>query len=295
MADRIRKSLPDSLLSPSDAVVRLRVRNGDEFDPSGPGLSRLFDGLATHLERASNVGDIRDVRGKHVRAWIVAALPNGDSPSLATMHLRRSAARLAFRELRELGLVDHDPTLDILLDKRRSGRKTRPLTDREIRHGRASSLRTVGDTRASAAWALAEASATVGEIARIRPEHVDLETGVVHLPGSGRVDHRLAAFTEWGLAAVDRHLRVVGDAAGGLWHKQPDRPYSSTRSVVSADLTRVLRDAGLRRDPMVKVGSVRAWAGRRAWMQSGQIVEAALALGCRSLDTAAAIIDFDWR
>ncbi len=118
---------------------------------------------------------------------------------------------------------------------------------------------------------------------------------MVHLAGSGRVDGRLASFTEWGLARVERHLQIVGGTAGGLWHEQPDRPHSSTRAVVSADLTRVLGEAGLRKDPMVKAGSVRAWAGRRVWLQSGRIEEAALALGCRSLDTTAAIIELDWR
>lgn len=296
MADRIPNSPPDSpLVSPTDAVDRLRVRKGDEFDLSGPGLSRFFDGLAVHLERASNVGDVRGVRREHVYAWVVAPLPDGSRPSLATMHLRRSAARFAFRTLRELGLVGHDPTVDLVLDKRPSGRRTRPLTDDEIRHGRASAQRAVGDTRASAAWAMAEASATVSEIARINVGDVDLAQGVVHLAGSGRVDRRLAAFTDWGLVAVKRHLRIVGDTVGGLWHEQPNRPHSSTRSIISADLTRVLEEAGLRHDPKVKVGSVRAWAGRRIWLESGRIEEAASALGCRNLDTAAAIIDFDWR
>lgn len=168
------------------------------------------------------------------------------------------------------------------------------MTAEEIRHGRASALRTVSDTRASAAWAMAETSATVSEIARITADDIDLARGVVHLTGSGRVDGRLASFTDWGLVAVERHLQMAGDTDGGLWHEQPGRPHSSTRAVIFADLTRVLGEAGLRKDPMVKVGSVRAWAGRRVWLESGRIEEAALALGCRSLDTAAAIIECDW-
>ncbi len=84
------------------------------------------------------------------------------------MHLRRSAARSAFRAFRELQLAEHDPTVDLVLDKRPSGRKTRPLTDAEIRKARATSLRAPGDTRVPAAWAMAETSATVSEIARRR-------------------------------------------------------------------------------------------------------------------------------
>jgi hypothetical protein len=39
----------------------------------------------------------------------------------------------------------------------------------------------------------------------------------------------------------------------------------------------------------------RAWAGDRVFRATGRIEEAAVALGCHTLDTAAAIIGFDWR
>jgi hypothetical protein len=67
------------------------------------------------------------------------------------------------------------------------------------------------------------------------------------------------------------------------------------QAAAATALTKTLTSAGLRSDPRVKPGSVRAWAGRRVFLGAGRIEEAALALGCRTLDTAAAIIGYDWR
>jgi integrase/recombinase XerC len=62
------------------------------------------------------------------------------------MHLRRSALRLYFRTLRQLGLCAGDPTIDLAL-RPRSCLAVRPLTDDEIVVCRSFSLQTLTATR----------------------------------------------------------------------------------------------------------------------------------------------------
>lgn len=113
------------------------------------------------------------------------------------------------------------------------------------------------------------------------------------LSGSAKTEPRIATLTGWGVGVVARRLGS---------DQQPDRPltYDGSGSAASMQasssmaLARVLNDAGLRRDPAIKPESVRAWAGYRIWVETGRVESAAIALGCRSLDTAAAIIRFEW-
>lgn len=67
----------------------------------------------------------------------------------------------------------------------------------------------------------------------------------------------------------------------------------SMQASSSAALAKILKEAGLRTDPAVKPESVRAWAGQRIWLRTGLIETAAHALGCTSLDTAAAVIGYE--
>lgn len=138
-------------------------------------VGRLLPKLGRFLEDACGVSDIRLVDSRDVAAWVDAALPSGVRPSVATRHNRRSAASAGFRLLRELGLVDNDPTLDLDLPDRGRGRLTRPLTDSEVEAGRAASLRTLSESRLPAVWALGEATATTHEIPRVRTRDVDLD------------------------------------------------------------------------------------------------------------------------
>ena len=62
----------------------------------------------------------------------------------------------------------------------------------------------------------------------------------------------------------------------------------------SMAIAKILGAAGLRADPCVKPESVRAWAGRQVWADTGRIEAAAMALGCTSLDTAASVIGWQW-
>lgn len=224
--------------------------------------------------------------------WVKALLPGGRHPSLATQHNRRSAASAGFRILRELGVADHDPTLDLVLPARTRDRETRHLTDDEVEAGRASSVDTLSESRLPSVWALAEATATTHEIPRVRPEDVDLDAGTVWLSGSAKTESRTASLTKWGVRVLARRLDTADLGLSLTYEGRGSAP--SMQASSSMAISRVLNRAGLRDDPAVKPESVRGWAGQRAWRQTGRIETAAIALGCKSLDTAAAIIGYEW-
>lgn len=282
-------------MSPLEALGGLAIDRYDggsaQFEIS---LARLFPKLGAHIQRARRVPDIRQVAPKDVQAWVDAPLADGSPPSLATRHNRRSAARLGFRLLREAGVVDHDPTVDIHLPARRRDREARPLSDDEIRRGRAASVGRLGETLRPAVWALAEATATTHEIPRVLPQHLDLSAGTVLLGGSSKLESRQAVLTDWGVRALDRRMTALGDTTQSVAYQGTGCTAAAMQAAAATALTKILGQAGLRSDPSVKPGSVRAWAGRRVFLATGRIEEVALVLGCRTLDTAAAIIGFDW-
>ena len=256
-------------------------------------VGRLLPKLGRFLEDARGVHDIRLVATRDVAAWVDAPLPSGVRPSVATRHNRRSAASAGFRLLRDLGLMDHDPTLDLDLPLRGRGRQTRPLTDSEVEAGRAASLRTLSESRLPAVWALGEATATTHEIPRVRTGDVDLDSGTVRLSGSAKTQPRTAELTAWGVDAITARLEALPAQNISLTYQGKGSARSMQASSSSA-LAKTLREAGLRTDPSAKPESVRAWAGLRVWMRTGLIEAAALVLGCTSLDTAATVIGYEW-
>lgn len=256
-------------------------------------VGRLLPKLGRFLEDARGVRDIRLVAVGDVAAWVDAALPSGVPPSVATRHNRKSAASAGFRLLRELGLVDHDPTLDVDLPERSRDRQTRPLTASEVDAGRATSIHTLSESRLPAVWALAEGTATTHEIPRVRPDDIDLNSGTVRLSGSAKTLPRTAQLTPWGINAIAARLENISERSVSLVY-QGKGSSRSMQASSSAALAKILKEAGLRSDPSVKPESVRAWAGQRIWLQTGHIESAAQALGCTSLDTAATIIGYEW-
>ena len=161
--------------------------------------------------------------------------------------------------------------------------------------GRAASIGSLTDTRRPALWALAEATATTHEIPRVLPEHIDLARRTVLLCGSNKIEPRDAALTDWGARALERRLDEIDTTTGALVYQGAGKSEAAMQAAASNTLRRILIDAGIRTDPGVVPASIRAWAGLEVFRDTGQIEEVAVVLGCRSLDTAAAIIGFDWQ
>ncbi|WAX55540.1 hypothetical protein M6B22_13420 [Jatrophihabitans cynanchi] len=243
------------------------------------------------------------VTPRQAEEFVRAATGSGRAPQLATMHARRTALRALYRSLRALGLANGDPTLDLQLPPR-GELAARPLTDDELGLARLSAYghpQLWSPVRATV-WALAEATAVSSEIAAVRVADVRHGVGAtgVALPGTRRHEPRVGVLSEWGRAVVARRvveLHAAGADGQTLLAYGGRRPPGGAKAQAAActALRAVLNQAGLGREPDVRPGSVRHWAGRVIYERTGSIEQAALALGHRSLDEAATDIGLDWR
>jgi integrase/recombinase XerC len=257
-----------------------------------PQKMRLF---ALFCERGLGVEEFNLITADHARAFVASAKADGTRPAVAWMHVRRGAVRLLFKEARRMGLTTIDPTLDIALAPR-SVLSTRPLTDDEVELCRAYAIDSLSDLRRPICWALAEATGRTAEIHRVRLGDIDMDGRRVYLHGDPRAVPRWAPLTEWGAAQVGRGVRAAG--------RRPDRerrlvPLSdgatAPRASVSTAVIRTLKAAGLHDEPDVRPRSVVAWAGAHVMAGGARIEDAALLMGCRTLDQTAAMVGFDWR
>jgi integrase/recombinase XerC len=228
---------------------------------------RLLDVIGRFLRYVDRAGIdcLGDVSPDLAREFVLARSGRTNvAPSLATSHLRRSAVRLLFRVLRQLSLVEHDPTLDLALPPR-SSLQARPLTDDEIALGRSFSLNSMGESRRPASWALAEASARTSEIPNICVRDLDLDAGRVWLAGSTKVEPRWARLTTWGARALERRLETVGsDPDAPLIYEGRGSPESRQASACDA-IGETLRRAGLAGEPDVRPYRSPRGPVRRSW------------------------------
>ena len=109
-----------------------------ELDHLSDQSRRRFDEMLrrfeTFVERAYDVSSVDALTAEHLGTFI-RAKASGRQPSVATMHLRRSALRLLFRVARQSGVVT-DLTCDIELPPR-SSLSLRPLLGGEVTVGAA--------------------------------------------------------------------------------------------------------------------------------------------------------------
>jgi integrase/recombinase XerC len=256
-------------------------------------VARILRRFVGFCDRGFCVQALTDVSPVLAERFVLAPDGEADEPSLALVHLRRTALRLLFRATRAAGWPVGDPTLDLVLPARR-GRQTRPLTDEEVTLCRGAALWSLSDTRRSSAWALAEATCRTGELPFLSVDDLDLESGRVWIHGGRRTLPRWGRLTDWGTVHLRRRLAIIGDAPHApLVYEGGDRR-DGGRVSTSLALLDVLRRAGLGDEPGVRPGSIAAWAGRRVLAEAGRIDEAARAMGLRSLDRTAEVVGWDW-
>jgi integrase/recombinase XerC len=252
-------------------------------------VADLIRGFANYLG-ASGVESADEISETSASAFVRSLTRSKTEPSLATMHLRRTALRIFFREAKALGVVSVDPTTSITLPPRSYG-DLRPLTDEEIDRCRSFAERMEGETRYAIAWALAEATARVAELGAVRARDFDLRRDRVWIGGSSNTEARWSELTDWGVSQLRRLLLSKSKPP-------PDRsllmPGRASRASVYELVASTLRQAGLTKAP-VRPNSIPAWRGVKELADGASIDEVAVLLGMRSLDRAATFIGFDWR
>jgi integrase len=261
---------------------------------SVPRTLGLVDRFGRFVDRAFGVRSLGEVEPPQVEAFVRATGAGGAQPSVATMRLRRSVLRSAFRVGRDLGFVESDPTVDVVLPSRTS-RAPRPLTDLEVQRCRRVALEDLTSTRLAIPWALGESTARTGEIPYLRVGDLDLERRRVWIHGSTNTDDRWGALTAWGTSQIERHLRdhSLTDPVAHL-SQSATKNRESRRAHSSQAVRETLERSGLLTSPDVRPASLAAWAGQRVLSETGRIDDVARALGMRSLDGAARLIGWDW-
>jgi integrase len=245
--------------------------------------ARTVERFVEFCER-EGVASFRAIRPSDVASFVNSRLESGLKSGVSTRHNRRSALRLLFRLARHRGLVDFDPTIDLTLPPR-SSLPTRPLTDDEVELCRDIAWWT--SSRVAAAWALAEATARGAEIGAICVADVDVRDRKVWIHGGSRTEPRTGLLTDWGIRGLERRMAEVdsGALAYGGSSTGSSRQVSTCRAIGV-----VLLRAGLAAEYDVRPASVSAWAGRREFLRTGRIEDAALVMGVRSFDRAARLI-----
>ncbi len=284
-----------STIDEAAVVFAALSRSGALSAQSQPRVIALVERFCAFATRAFAIDSLQKV-SLHVAKAFVRAPSAAGQPSVATMHLRRSVLRLLFRTARELGLADHDPTLDLVLPPR-SSLRARPLTDEEVALCRAASMHSLdGDAAAGrrGRWRRRQ-------LGPLRSATSGLGTWIseqrrVWVHGSSKAEPRWAPLTDWGATQLERRLATVaGETRTSRSSTTGRRGSDYHRQAASCvAIGEVLRRAGLAAEPDVRPVSVTAWVGRQVLAETGRIDEVARRLGMRSLDRTAALIGWDW-
>ncbi|MCU1497281.1 MAG: integrase [Acidimicrobiales bacterium] len=251
-------------------------------------FARTWRGFARFARLACDAPDVPSVDSTVVARFMRAPTATKRAPSPATQQLRRTALRFLFRLLRDNGLANADPTLDLDLPGRPSP-NVRPLTTAEVERCRLAAAGTLTATREPAAWALLETGGSAAEAGTVRFCDLRLDVGMVVL-GHDTSAERPAPLSAWGVAQLRRREGqasewvLVGSAMAG---------YNARRTRASELVRNAMRRAGVT-GPGISARSVTAWAGACVLTETGRIEDVARRLGMGSLDVAAALIDHQW-
>lgn len=279
-------SIPDAHKVALSALVGMGLS-----DESQATARRIWSRFIRYATRSRTVDLVSEIDADLVESFCFARNQRGDQPALSTIHHRRSNVRLLFRIWRSCGLSDEDPTHDLVLPSR-SDQSFRPLTDEEVEACRWAAMADPGEARPSAIWALAESGVWTAEICNIRAR--DVEANYVAVAGSAKTDPRSVALTDWGVIQIARRLKDVAALDSALVYDGTGNTVSR-QAYVGKVIARIFARAGLSEATVISPRSIAAWAGCRIFEDSGEIDEVANRLGLRSLDRAAALIDWRWK
>lgn len=276
-----------------EEIVVEYIRN----TPDGEPLTRRY--AVGHVKnfvkwcRQNDINDITEITHEDVDAFLNWPTMKGGQagiPASSTRRNRLAGLRRAFRALRNMGYVVPDPTIDVVAKLDRSV-VANICDDADVEKLRDGAPIGLFESSNSALLALAEAGATNGEIKEIRVRDLDLRAHEVRLPGNARTDSRTNQLTEWGtevlrqrILSLDSDDLVVVNSIGT----------QVSESSISQMFQHIAAYGNVRRK-QVNINSVRAWRARAIYTESGLIQDAALFLGSRSLDAAAAFIALEWR
>ena len=225
----------------------------------------------------------------------MGADPPRSAPSPHTLHLRRTAVGGLYRTLARLGVDAGDPSRHVALPPK-TRRVARPLDDAEIALVRTAALAHRRWPQTAAAVAVAEATATTSEIARLAWTDLDLADGRVALPGAPPIAARTATLSAWAAGTLARIAgHVDADPAALLVYRgRADADSHAAQAAVANLLRRLLVDAGVAAGD-VKPSSIRLWAARRALDDGASVETVAVLLGLASLDAAADAVGYHWQ
>lgn len=248
------------------------------------------------VERLDDVTDV--IVGDFVFAYANDRRGRIGQPALATAHLRRSVLRMMFRTARELGLTDTDPTWRLVLPARTRA-DVRPLDEDEAAAIRRAAEFVERPSRHAAAAALALAGGHSGEIGHVAICDVDIAGRRAWMHGSTRTDPRWCPLDQWAMRVLTARIAHIG-GHGAASHTAPlavSKRSGSDEQIqarVCVALTDLLKAIGLGSKPDVKPASLTAYAAAAEFTRTGRIEAAALRLGLRSLDRAAAVVQHHW-
>lgn len=191
-------------------------------------------------------------------------------------------------------LYDHEcwDGRDLVSDGIRSSieEPSRPLSNEEMEAVRDVSYHWLIPTRRPLIVALSEAGGSPTEIALVESSDIDLEAGTVKF---GRPVVRANQLAPGVLEVIKRVIADGYPFDGRLVAGSNLSPERATQSV-STELSRVIREAGLRNEPGAVGKSIRLHTAEMILMREG-LFAAARFLGADSLDRVAASLRFDWR
>lgn len=142
-------------------------------------------------------------------------------------------------------------------------------------------------------YALAEVSATSGELAALPIEAVTPRTrATVRLGGGRDQTARLAELDPWGTRVIIQRLNTVdaSDRTMPLVYDGSAPASAKAQASSSGNLARVLRFAGFGQDRTLNPTSIRNSAAARSYENGADIEQVAELMGCRSLDKVRRIL-----